>query len=165
MSSGKGIIPYESIKKWEEQVTTFLKKPIFTALLKTQPFLLNNMKMSKNLMFNLMKMQTLSDLNALYNFQDTIIICEIFENRKFKFNSRKCSSASTLSGAIHRDMSKVIISFPTKIEIVELMEKTLIGGIIVVNTRIGFDTDLFIKNTNQKLNFIKIKIKTIKLKT
>ena len=102
-------------------------------------------------------MQTLSDLNALYNFPDTIILCKIFENRaknmqqKFKFNPRKCSSASTLGGAIHRDMSKVIISFPTKIEIVELMEKALIGGINVVNTRIGFDTDLFTKNINQKL--------------
>ena len=80
-------------------------------------------------LFNLTKMKTLSDLNALYNFQDTIILCEIFENRaenmnqKFKFNPRKWSPASRLSGAIHRYMSKVIISFPTNIKIVELMEK------------------------------------------
>ena len=80
-------------------------------------------------------------------------------HQKFKFNPRKFSSASTLSGAIHRDMPKVIISFPTKIEIAELMEKTLIGGISVVNKRIGFDTDLFIKNTNQKLAY-KIKNKS-----
>ena len=69
-------------------------------------------------------MEILSDLNALYNFQDTIALCEIFENRaenlqqKFKFNPRKCSYASTLSGAIQGDMSKVIIS-----KIDELMEK------------------------------------------
>ena len=69
-------------------------------------------------------MQNVSDLNALYNFQDTIILCEIFENRaenmlqKFKFNPRKCSSASTLSGAIQRYMSKAILCFPTKVEIV-----------------------------------------------
>ena len=86
---------------------------------------MKNMKMLK-LLFNLLKTEILSDLNALYNFQDTITLCEIFENRaenmqqKFKFNPRKCSYASTLSGAIHRDMSEVIIS---KIEIVELMEK------------------------------------------
>ena len=90
-------------------------------------------------LLNLMKMQTLSDLNALYNFQDSIILCEIFENRagsmnkKFKFNPAKCSSASTLSGATHTHVCKAIISFPTNIEIVELMEKTLIGGISVVN--------------------------------
>ena len=114
-------------------------------------------------------METLSDLDALYNFQGTIILCEIFENRaenmqkKFKFNPRKCSSASTLSGAIHRDMSKVIISFPTKVEIVELMEKKLIGGMSIVNTRIGFDSNLFIKNKKQKLVY-KIKNKSNRIK-
>ena len=76
-------------------------------------------------------MHDLSDLNALYNFQDTIILCEIFENRaenmlqKFKFNPRKCSPASTLSGAIHKDMSKAMICFPTKIEMAELLEKNI----------------------------------------
>ena len=55
-------------------------------------------------------MQILSDLNALYNFQDTLILCEIFENRaksmyqKFKFNPRKRSAASTSSGTIQRNM-------------------------------------------------------------
>ena len=53
-----------------------------------------------------LKMSNLSYLNALYNFQDAIILTEIFENRsqnmqeKFKFNPRKCSSVSTLSVAI-----------------------------------------------------------------
>ena len=57
-------------------------------------------------LFSLMKMSNLSDLNALYNFQDTIILAEIFENRasimhqKFNYNPLKCSSASTLSRAI-----------------------------------------------------------------
>ena len=117
-------------------------------------------------LFNLLKMEALSDLKALYNFQDTIILCEIFKRRaenmqnKFKFNFRKCSSASTLSGAIHRDMLKVTISFPTKVEIVELMKKTSIGGM-----SIGFDSNLFIKNKNQNLVYkIKNKNKRIKNK-
>ena len=38
------------------------------------------------------------------------------------------------------------------------MEKTLIGRMSIVNTRIGFDTDIFIKNNNQKLVY-KIKDK------
>ena len=38
------------------------------------------------------------------------------------------------------------------------MEKTLIGGLSVVNSRIGFDINLFIKNNNQKLVY-KIKNK------
>ena len=108
-------------------------------------------------LFALTKMSNLSDLNALYNFQDTIILTEIFENRssimheKFKYNPQKCSSASTLSGAIQRDMSKVIISFPTNADIIELMEKTLTGEMSIVNTRVGFDSHIFIKGKQQKL--------------
>ena len=70
---------------------------------------------------------------------------------KFKFNPRKCSSASTLSGAIQRDMPKVIISFPTNANVIKLMEKTLIGGMSVLNTRLGFDSNIFIKDKKQKL--------------
>ena len=167
MSSGKRIMPYESIKSWEDLNRSpgndFFRKTDFYSTLKNTTISDEEYNYVKKL-FNLLKMQTLSDLNALYNFQDTIILCKIFENRaenmhqKLKFNPRKCSSGSTLSGAINRDMSKVIISFPTKAEIVELMEKTLIGGVSVVNTRIGFDTDLFTKSTNQKLAY-KIKNK------
>ena len=45
-------------------------------------------------------------------------------------------------------MPKVIISFSTDADIIELMEKTLIGGMSVANTRVGFDSSLFIKNVN-----------------
>ena len=95
----------------------------------------------------------------------TIILTEMFENRssimhaKFKYNPRKGSSASTLSGAIQRDMSKVVISFPTNADIIELMEKTLIGGMSIINTRVGFDSNIFIKGKQQKLVY-KIKSKT-----
>ena len=51
---------------------------IFTALLKTTISDEEYEDVKKS--FNLMKMQTLSELNALYNFQDTIILFEIFEN-------------------------------------------------------------------------------------
>ena len=48
-----------------------------------------------------MKMENLGELNIPYNSQDTIILCEIFEsrvtylNKNFKFNPRKCNSASS----------------------------------------------------------------------
>ena len=96
-------------------------------------------------------------MNALYNFQDTIILAEIFENgsqsmpEKCKFNRRKCSFASTLSGAIQGDMSKLIIYFPTNADVNALMEKSLRGGMSVVNTRVGFDSNIFIKDKQQKL--------------
>ena len=47
-----------------------------------------------------MKLENLGEFNKIYNFQDTIILCEIFKPRSsylqdlFKFNPRKCNSAS-----------------------------------------------------------------------
>ena len=168
LSSGKGVLPYEMIKTWEDlneksTVEQLFSKTNFYSSLKNSIISDEEYEDIKKL-FNLLKMCTLSDLNALYNFQDTIILTGIFENKtenmqqKFKFIPRKCSSASTLSGAIQRDMSKVIISLPTNTDVIELMEKTLIGGLSVVNSRIGFDINLFIKNNNQKLVY-KIKNK------
>ena len=57
-----------------------------------------------------------------------------FENRakemmkKFPYSPRKCTSVSSLSGCIHRYLSKAIISLPTQAEFVDVFEKTLIGG-------------------------------------
>ena len=58
-------------------------------------------------------------MNDLYNAQDVILLSKIIENRfqlmqeENSFNLRKCNSASTLSGCIEREMSKVIITLPT----------------------------------------------------
>ena len=95
-------------------------------------------------------MRNLGDLNDLYNMQDTILLCEIIENRfqqmqeKFGFNPRKINFASTLSGCVQRDLSKVIIALPTKFEHAEVFEKSLIGRFSCVNTRIGFDTEVLL---------------------
>ena len=34
----------------------------------------------------------------------------------FGFNPRKCNSASSMSGCVEREKSKVILTFPTKYE-------------------------------------------------
>ena len=84
-------------------------------------------------------MRNLSDINDLYNAQDVILLCEIIENRiqlmqdKYGFNPRKCNSASTLSGSIERDLSKIIISLLTNNERIELFQKTLTEGFSCVN--------------------------------
>ena len=65
---------------------------------------------------------------------------------KYGFNPRKFNSASTLSGSIEIDLSKIIISLPTSKEHVELFEKTLIGGFSFVNTRLSFDTEILLPN-------------------
>ena len=64
--------------------------------------------------------------------------------RKFPYNPRKCTSASSLSGCIHRFLLKAIIALPTQAEIVDLFEQTLIGGFSNVNTRLGFDSKIFL---------------------
>ena len=48
-------------------------------------------------------------IDKLYNFQNTITLCETFSsratylNKNFKFNPRKCNSASSFSGYVHRN--------------------------------------------------------------
>ena len=75
--------------------------------------------------WKLLRLKKLSESIDLHNFQDTIILCEIFENRanemmrKFPYNPRKCTSACSLSGPIYRFLSKAIIALPTQAEIVD----------------------------------------------
>ena len=135
-SGGKGVIPYEMIKQWGDLNIAptlnenFFAKTVFYSSLKNSTITDQEYDDVQKL-FLLMKMSNLSDLNALYNFQNTIILAEIFENRasimhqKFGYNPLRCSSASALSGVIQRHISKVIISFPTNADIIELMEKNL----------------------------------------
>ena len=99
--------------------------------------------------FPVLRLKTLGDLKRIYNFQDTVIFCEIFEERAtllqklFKFNPRKCNSASSFSGCVQRLKSKCCIALPTDAEIVRVFEKTLIGGYTCVNMQMAFDTELF----------------------
>ena len=64
--------------------------------------------------------------------------------RKFPCNPRKCTSASSLSGYIHRFLSKAVIAFPTQAEIVGLFEQTLIGELSCLNMRLGFDSKILL---------------------
>ena len=81
-----------------------------------------------------------------------ILLCEILESRfqamqkTYGFSPIKCNSASTMSGCIEREMSKVIITLPTKIKHVEIFEQTVIGGFSCVNNRLAFDTQLLLPN-------------------
>ena len=100
--------------------------------------------------YQTLKLKNLGKLNKIYNFQDTIILCEIFEQRSshlqklFKFNPREWNSTSSFSGCVHRDKSKCLIALPTDAEQVRVFEKTLIGGFSCVNTRLAFDTQILL---------------------
>ena len=102
----------------------------------------------------------MGELNKYYNIQDTLILCEIFEQRSdmlqrlFKFNPRKCNSASVFSGYVHRNKSKCNIVLPLDAKIVRIFEKTLIGGYSCINTRLAFDTEIFLKDVeNERVLF------------
>ena len=71
-------------------------------------------------LYQTLKMQNLGDLNYVYNTQDMILLTEIIEGRfetmknTYGFNQRKCNSASSMSGCIEREMSKIILALRTK---------------------------------------------------
>ena len=107
-----------------------------------------------------MKLKNLGELNKIYNFQDTIILFETFEQRSeylqklFKYNPRKCDSTSSFSGSVHRDKSKCLIALPTDAGHVRVFEKTLIGGFSCVNTRLAFDIQILLGDIkNEKVLF------------
>ena len=104
----------------------------------------------------LLRLKTFGDMNRIYSFQDTLILCKIFEQKAslleklFKFNPRKCNSASSFSGTVHRNKTKCNIVMPTNTEQIRVFETTLIGGYSYVNTRMAFDTELFLKDLDNK---------------
>ena len=94
-------------------------------------------------------MRNPSDFNDVYNIQDVFILGVILEYRWQKVKNEmgfdpKCfTSASTLSDAIERIKSKVILTYPRNVEVVDLMESVLSCGYSSFHTRLGFDTEMF----------------------
>ena len=122
LSSSKGTIPYELITDFDSLNITpgkdFFKIHQFYSNIKDLVLFKEEYENVKKF-YNLLKLSNLGKLNQIYNFQDTIILCEIFEQRAdlfkeiFKFNPRKCNSASSFSGCVHRNKSKCCIALPT----------------------------------------------------
>ena len=72
----------------------------------------------------------------------------------FKYNSRKCNSAGSFSGCVHRNKSKCCIALPMDAEHVRVFERTLVGGFSCVNTRLAFDTEIPVDdNKNENVLF------------
>ena len=80
-----------------------------------------------------------------------------FLEKLFKFNARKCNSASSFSGYVQRNKSKCAVVLPTDAEIIRIFEKTLIGGYSCVNTRMAFDTEIFLKDSQKEKVLFKTK--------
>ena len=143
ISEGKEIIPYEIIVDMEsffiKLENEFWEKTEFFSELKQSAVSDEDYENSKYLYLTL-KIRNLGDLKDLYNTQDVILLTEIIESwfkvmkNTYGFNLRKCNSASSMSGCIEREMSKIIIALPTKDEHVEIFKETIIGGFSCVNT-------------------------------
>ena len=106
-------------------------------------------------------MRNLDYMNDLYNAQDVILLCKIIENHfqamnnTYGFNPRKFNSASSMSSCIEREMFRIILALPTKLEHVEIFEETVTGGFSSVNTRLAFDTQIWLPNLEYKDNLEK----------
>ena len=115
----------------------------------------NDYKNSKYL-YQTLKMRNLGDMNGLYNNQEVILLCEIIANRfqvmndTYGFNPRKCNSARSMSGCIEREIYRIILALPTKLEHVETFEKTVTGGFSSVNTRLAFNIQILPPNLEYK---------------
>ena len=55
-----------------------------------------------------------------------------------------------MSGCIEREISRIILALPTKLEHVEIFEETVTGGFSSVNTRLAFDTQILLPNLEYK---------------
>ena len=98
LSGRKGVIPYEKIKSCEDlncvPENQFFSKTEFYSLLKNEIISDEGYENIKKI-WRILRLKKLSKLNDIYNFQDTIILCENFENRaeemikKFPYISSK----------------------------------------------------------------------------
>ena len=85
LSTGKSIIPYEMIIRYDSldivpENGQFSLPHHFYSSLKDATMTDEEYKNVKTF-YQTMKLENLGQLNKIYNFQDTIILCEIFEQR------------------------------------------------------------------------------------
>ena len=165
LAKGKGTIPYQKITELDSLLSRppfgqeFFDKDDFYSTLREEAVDEQDYEDVKNF-FKLLDLSSLGKLNKYYNIQDTLILSVIFKHRSdmlqhlFKFNPRKCNSASAFSGYAHRNKSKCNIVLPLDAETVKVFENTLISGYSGINTRLAFDTGIFLKDVeNEKVLF------------
>ena len=168
LSTGKGAIPYEVITRYDSldispEEGNFFPHHFYSSLKDT--IMTRKEYDSVNKFHQTLKLKDLGELNKIYNFQDTVILCELFEQRSsdlqklFKFNPRKCNSTNSFNSCVHRDKSKCLIALPTEAEQVRIFQKTLIGGFSCVNTRLTFDTQILLSNKKNEKAIFDLEIK------
>ena len=131
---GKGVIPYKLIVDMKsffiKPENDFWEKTGFFSELKQSAVNDEDYENSKYL-YQTLKTRNLGDLNVLYKAQDVILLCEIIENRfqamkdTYGFNPRRCNSASSMSGCIEREMSKLYLPYQQNTIMLKFLNKRL----------------------------------------
>ena len=114
LASGKGMIPYQLITDFESlnihPEKEFFSHQDFYSCLKEKNISEEEYENVKKF-FCLLRLKTLGDLNRIYNFQDTAILCEIFEQRSsllqklFKYkNMPKNAIVQVLFWVVYKDL-------------------------------------------------------------
>ena len=124
LESGKGMTPYQMITNFDalniQPKKDFFEYDSFYSTLKEKNISVEEDENVKKFL-TILTLKMLGDLNRIYNFQDTVILCEsrsALLQKLFKYNVKKCNSASSFSGYVHRLKSKCKIVLPTDAEIV-----------------------------------------------
>ena len=142
LSSGKGCFPYEVVTDFKSlsvkpEDGKFWPIDLFYSRLRDEGIFVKEWEGGKK-PYKMLRMRNLRDFNDVYNIQDVYILGVILEYRSQKikeatgFDPRCFTSSSTLSGAIERIKSKVILTFPTNTETVLLMESLLSGETLLI---------------------------------
>ena len=85
VAARKGVISYEKITTFNSLDTVPENKSFFEIRESYSELKQSNISETEyensRFLYQTLKMRNLSDTNDLYNFQDTCLLCEIFENR------------------------------------------------------------------------------------
>ena len=120
LSSGKGMIPYQMITNFDslkiKPVDGFFKHSDFYSSLKEKDISEEEYENVKKF-FTVLRQKTLGDLNRIYNFQGTAILCKIFEQRCLLLQKllnliQESVTALVASQIVYRDLkAKVVLLF------------------------------------------------------
>ena len=110
-----------------QKMKIFSRKANFSALINQATSETENE--DARFLYKTLLIRNVGEVNDIYNAEDVILPCEIFENRAsfiheiYGISARSCNSATSLNGCINRNKSKLIIALPTNQNIIQYFEK------------------------------------------
>ena len=125
LSSGKGTIPYGLVSDFDSLSIAlddgeFFKPHQFYSSMKDSILSEEEYEnVKKN--YTTLRLKNLRELSQIYNFQDTIILCEIFERRSEKFQEIFKFNPKNVIAQVHF----LVVLIETKVSVVLLFLQTL----------------------------------------